>query len=104
METGQSRKYAERVRKTVMLWLLAATASAQAGVPEGSGPSVERSVIAGGGGTSSGGTFTIQGTIGQSDADPLQPSSGGNFSVTGGFWASPSTLNGSIFANGFENP
>jgi hypothetical protein len=41
--------------------------------------------IAGGGGSSTGGTFSISGTIGQHDAGG--PMSGGNFSVTGGFWA-----------------
>jgi hypothetical protein len=38
-----------------------------------------------GGGTSSGGNFSVSGTIGQHDASV--PLSGGNFSVTGGYWA-----------------
>jgi hypothetical protein len=42
--------------------------------------------IAGGGGTSSGGNFSISGTIGQHDAG-LQQMSGGNYSLTGGFWS-----------------
>jgi hypothetical protein len=41
--------------------------------------------IAGGGGTSTGGTYQVSGTIGQSDASGAM--SGGNYSVTGGFWA-----------------
>ena len=41
--------------------------------------------IAGGGGTSTGGTYTVSGTIGQPDAGG--PMFGGNYSVTGGFWA-----------------
>jgi hypothetical protein len=41
--------------------------------------------IAGGGGTSTGGTYTVSGTIGQPDASGAM--SGGNYSVTGGFWA-----------------
>jgi hypothetical protein len=41
--------------------------------------------IAGGGGVSSNGTFQIQGTIGQPDAGPAM--TGGNYSITGGFWA-----------------
>ncbi len=40
--------------------------------------------IDGGGGTSSGGNFTLSGTIGQPDAGPTM--SGGNFTLTGGFW------------------
>jgi hypothetical protein len=41
--------------------------------------------IAGGGGTSSNGQFTVSGTIGQHDAGG--PMVGGNFSLTGGFWS-----------------
>lgn len=40
--------------------------------------------IDGGGGTSSGGTFTLAMTIGQPDAGSL---SGGAFALAGGFWA-----------------
>src|SRR5262249_44547601 len=39
-----------------------------------------------GGGTSSGGVFTLSGTIGQADASPSAAMTGGNFSITGGFW------------------
>ena len=41
--------------------------------------------IAGGGGTSTGGVFSVSGTIGQHDAGG--PLTGGNYSLTGGFWA-----------------
>lgn len=41
--------------------------------------------IAGGGGTSTGGTYQVSGTIGQPDAGG--PLTGGNYSLTGGFWA-----------------
>ena len=41
--------------------------------------------VAGGGGTSTGGTYTVSGTIGQHDAGGLL--TGGNYSLTGGFWA-----------------
>ena len=41
--------------------------------------------IAGGGGTSTGATYTVSGTIGQHDAGG--PMIGGNYSLTGGFWA-----------------
>ena len=41
--------------------------------------------VAGGGGTSTGGVYTVSGTIGQHDAGG--PMTGGNFSLTGGFWA-----------------
>ena len=41
--------------------------------------------IAGGGGTSTGGVYSVSGTIGQHDAGG--PMTGGNFSLTGGFWS-----------------
>jgi hypothetical protein len=47
--------------------------------------SVSWSTIDGGGGTSTGGVYQVSGTIGQPDAGA--PMSGGNYSVTGGFWS-----------------
>lgn len=41
--------------------------------------------VSGGGGTSSNGQYAVSGTIGQHDAG--QQMSGGNYSLTGGFWA-----------------
>ena len=41
--------------------------------------------IAGGGGTSTGGTYQVSGTIGQTDASGAI--TGGNYSLTGGFWS-----------------
>ncbi len=41
--------------------------------------------IAGGGGTSTGGVYSVSGTIGQHDAGG--PMTGGNYSLTGGFWS-----------------
>jgi hypothetical protein len=41
--------------------------------------------IAGGGGTSTGGAYSVSGTIGQHDAGG--PMTGGSYSLTGGFWA-----------------
>jgi hypothetical protein len=46
--------------------------------------------IAGGGGTSSGGQYSLSGTIGQPDASTTM--TGGNYSLTGGFWAFISVL------------
>ena len=40
--------------------------------------------IGGGGGTSTGGVYSVSGTIGQPDAGV---SSGGNYSLAGGFWS-----------------
>ena len=41
--------------------------------------------VSGGGGTSTGGTYSVSGTIGQHDAGG--PMTGGNYSLTGGFWS-----------------
>jgi hypothetical protein len=41
--------------------------------------------ISGGGGTSTNGAYSLTGTIGQPDAGAAM--SGGNYSVTGGFWS-----------------
>ena len=45
--------------------------------------SIDWFTIDGGGGTSSGGPYTLTGTIGQPDAGEL---SGGSYSLIGGFW------------------
>jgi hypothetical protein len=41
--------------------------------------------VSGGAGTSTGGVYAVSGTIGQHDAGG--PMTGGNFSLTGGFWS-----------------
>jgi hypothetical protein len=51
--------------------------------------SIDWHTIDGGGGTSTGGVYSVSGTIGQPDAGAM---SGGNFSVTGGFWALPTAV------------
>ena len=47
--------------------------------------SIDWSKIAGGGGTSTGGVYSVSGTIGQPEASGAL--TGGNYSLTGGFWA-----------------
>lgn len=46
--------------------------------------------VSGGGGTSTGGVFQVSGTVGQHDA--ANTISGGNYSVTGGFWSLVSVI------------
>ena len=58
--------------------LLAAFASAQ-------NFSIDWYRVAGGGGVSTGGVYTVSGTIGQHDAGG--PMIGGGYSLTGGFWS-----------------
>ena len=45
--------------------------------------SIDWYTIDGGGGTSTGGVYTVSGTIGQPDAGHM---SGGNYTIDGGFW------------------
>jgi hypothetical protein len=47
--------------------------------------SIDWHKISGGGGTTTGGVYSLNATIGQHDAGGLL--SGGNFSLSGGFWA-----------------
>jgi hypothetical protein len=48
------------------------------------------STIDGGGGTSTGGVYSVSGTIGQPDAGATMTN--GQYSVTGGFWALPTAI------------
>ena len=66
------------IPKTLMLLALTLTGYSQ-------NYSIDWFKIAGGGGTSTGGVYTVIGTIGQHDAGG--PLTGGNYSLTGGFWA-----------------
>jgi hypothetical protein len=47
--------------------------------------SIDWFTMDGGGGTSTGGVYSVSGTIGQPDAGTAM--SGGSYSLTGGFWA-----------------
>jgi hypothetical protein len=47
--------------------------------------SIDWHTVDGGGGTSAGGVYVVSGTLGQPDAGG--PMTGGNFSLTGGFWS-----------------
>ena len=52
--------------------------------------SITWSTIDGGGGTSTGGVYSVSGTLGQPDAGG--PMTNGQYSVTGGFWALPTAI------------
>lgn len=87
-------------------WVIAACAFALAAPGMAMGAEITRWSIDAGGGSSSSARFAVKGTLGQADADPLQPSVGSNgrFAVTGGFWASVSGIQTPvIFRNGFED-
>src|SRR6187401_490919 len=52
--------------------------------------SIDWHTIDGGGGTSTGGVYSVSGTIGQPDAGG--PMTNGQYSVTSGFWALPTAV------------
>jgi hypothetical protein len=89
---------------TLSLSAAAASDLPAASQPQGATLSSGRSVIASGGGTSTGGNFAINGTIGQTDADPLQPSTGGTFAIIGGFWFTAVPPPDGLLGDGFESP
>jgi len=89
------------MRNSTFLVLLALTPFAVGA--QSSGPyELTKSVISGGGGTSSAGSINVSGTIGQTDASAAM--SAGVYSLAGGFWTSVSPMSCAdcIFADGFE--
>jgi hypothetical protein len=68
--------------KTLLLFMFVACGSLKA---DAQSYSIDWYKISGGGGTSSNGQYAVSGTIGQHDAGG--PMTGGNYSVTGGFWS-----------------
>jgi hypothetical protein len=66
--------------KTLLLLLFAASAPLRA-----ADFTLDWFTVDGGGGTSVGGAYSVSGTVGQPEAGPTL--AGGNFAVTGGFWA-----------------
>ena len=95
------------MRKSILTLVAAllVTAAPSISLAQSSGGDFEitRSTIDNGGGTSSGGDFSLTGTIGQHDAS-TQTSSGGDFGLASGFWASAQPPQNLIFSDGFENP
>jgi hypothetical protein len=71
-------RFAIMIASAVILGALSTTVRAQS-------YTIDWYKIAGGGGTSTGGTYSVSGTIGQPDASGAM--TGGNYSLTGGFWA-----------------
>ena len=63
---------------------------ATAGVSQAQPYSIDWWKVAGGGGTSTGGVYSVSGTVGQPDAGG--PLTNGQYSVTGGFWALPTAV------------
>jgi hypothetical protein len=69
--------------KTIVVGALAYAAAT--GLAPAQAYSIDWYTIDGGGGTSTGGVYSVTGTIGQPDAGAVM--SGGNYTLQGGFWA-----------------
>lgn len=73
-------------KHSTRLWISGAMALAALVMPiQAQSYSIPWYKVSGGGGTSTGGVYSVSGTIGQIDAGG--PLTGGNYSLTGGFWA-----------------
>lgn len=90
------------MHKNIMVILVVLLCASAFAFAQSSGGDFEitNSTIDNGGGTSTGGKFSLSGSIGQHDAYH-QISSGGEFALAGGFWAN-AFINVVIFKNGFE--
>ena len=83
---------------SILTILITAIAFAQS---SGGEFTIVKSTMDNGGGKSSGGEFSLTGTIGQPDANP-QISTGGGFALSGGFWADATVID-LIFKDSFES-
>ena len=92
----------DKPMKTRTFWFVGSLAVASAFAQSSGGDfEITKNTIDSGGGLSSGGLFSLTGTIGQPDANQ-QIATGGEFSLSGGFWAN-ATINDVIFRDGFES-
>jgi hypothetical protein len=75
-------------RRTSLLVIAPVLCAASSALAQAGGPyDLSWSTIDGGGATfSTGGPYSLGGTIGQPDAGPAAPMTGGAFSLVGGFW------------------
>jgi hypothetical protein len=92
----------EEIKVTIMRYISAATAilifSLTLLAQSGGSFTIEKFVIAGGGGTSDGGTLSVSSTIGQGTVGTTM--SGGAFSLEGGFWTSPAATTSTASVTG----
>ncbi len=80
---GPGRRSGDPRRACSPLLVLALSAVFAFCLPAEGQYTIEWSTVDGGGGVSTGGVYTVSGTIGQPDAGTM---SGGNFTLDGGFW------------------
>lgn len=79
--TKRSEWGSQALRKAIGICLTSTLAGLGAALAQ---YAIDWSTLDGGGGTSTGGVYTVSGTIGQPDAGVMR---GGAFTLTGGFWA-----------------
>jgi hypothetical protein len=84
---GSSATHRTLARTTALLLLSILNAYLSTGFAQ---YAINWHTIDGGGGTSTGGVYSVSGTIGQPDAG--RPMTNGQYSVTGGFWALPTAV------------
>lgn len=93
-----------RNRILPMSFLLLLASGGTAWSQSGGSYTVRKSTIDGGGGSSTGGTLQLRGSIGQADA-AMPQSAGGPYAVQGGFWqrgpVGPTPPD--LFSDGFED-
>lgn len=104
---GKSRSARVVLFFSITVGLTVVLASAPRALAQSSGGQFEitRHTINNGGGSSSGSTYVLNGSMAQPEAS-LQSASGGNFQLTGGFWANGATggQGDFLFSDGFEDP
>ena len=92
------------MKRLAFIVLLACAAGSVLAQSSGGAYAIRRHVVAGGGGQSAGGSFSLNGTVGQHDAAPA--ATGGPYTLAPGYWG-PAAAPGQqgadpIFSNGFE--
>ncbi len=105
-----SMKTSCRRRWIVQAWVWASLllgAGSASGQTQGSGGSysIDHYSIDNGSASMSAESFVVVGSVGQPDAEPLQPAGAGNFQLVGGFWAGVSQATAPadlLFYSGFE--
>jgi len=92
------------MKQRLLLILLAATlaiAISGSTLAQGVGPAIARWVIGGGGGPASGGSFALDGTLGQPIAGP---SSGGAYTLNAGYWQEDARAPSTVVFTSSANP
>ena len=91
---GLAKAWNVRRAGVVCLKLTAVVLLFSLALAQESGYNIAWFTVDGGGGTSSGGLYTLSGSVGQPDAGTL---GGGSYTLAGGFWVAPSPLPNTVY-------